>query len=251
MNTKGTFSLNNYVLTDSIKVSSLGYKSEKVLIKSLVNNPIVYLVKAPIALNEVAVSVKQRSIKFHRQRIGWFNDRVNTFINLNRLCIKKGSRIVVWVENRENQVGIIEGLVVKLLARQDTKNPKPIFIRVCVLSGNKIAGPNQDASITPTLFKVEPGGQTLHIDLQKNQLYLPAQGGFVGIEWLDNAEDNLPVCVALTNSDMSINDMSNTWQSYRGKNWVRFGVGHGSDGRLRRFNNSNARVDAIIAFPDK
>lgn len=141
--------------------------------------------------------------------------------------------------------------MVKILARQDIKSPKPISVRVYALCGNQTTAHQGDIGIVPEIFQVEPSGQTLYIKLQKSQFYLPAQGGFIGIEWLDNTEEFLPVYVALTNSDLGINDMSNTWQSYHGKKWTRFGVGHGSDGRLRRFNNSNARIDAIVAFPDK
>jgi len=90
----------------------------------------------------------------------------------------------------------------------------------------------------------------LHIDLRKSPLYLPATGGFVGIEWLESEYPNLPVCVAATNSDLATPEFSATWQSYRGKKWARFGMGYGTDGKLRRFSNSNARINAVVAFPD-
>lgn len=51
--------------------------------------------KLPIALNEVTVSAKRKSARFHRSQIGWSNDRLDTFFNLDRICTKKGSRIVV------------------------------------------------------------------------------------------------------------------------------------------------------------
>lgn len=247
----GKFSLDNYKLSDSLNISSLGYKSESFVISSLISNPVIYLTKLPIALNEVTVSAKRKSVSFHTQRIGWMNNRVNTFINLNRVCTKKGSRIAVWIDNKENQIGIIDGVVVKLLSRQDTKDSKPILVRVCSLSGNSSNGPEQDLSNSPTIFKVQPNAQTLTIKLEKSTLYLPAKGGFVGIEWLDSETETLPICVALTNSDMSISELSNTWQSYRGKKWTRFGLGRGQDGSLRRFNNNNARIEAIVTFPDK
>jgi hypothetical protein len=249
-NERGVFTLDNYVLTDSVIVSSLGYKSEKIAVRYLVANPVVYLLKSPVALNEVTVTASRKAVKFHRKRIGWFDHRVNRFINLSRVCSQKGARMVVWVSNTDNQVGIIEELIVKLLPRPDTKDRKPVLIRVCSLAGTQAAGPERDASITTTVFKVEPTAQTLHIDLRKSQLYLPATGGFVGIEWLESEYSNLPVCVAATNSDLDDTELSATWQSYRGKKWARFGIGYGADGKARRFSNSNARIDAVVAFPE-
>ena len=250
-NEHGIFTLDNYLLNDSIIVSSLGYKSQKFAIKPLTTSPVIYLSKDPVALNEVTVYANKKSVKFHRKRVGWLNYKVNMFLNLGRVCSKKGARIVVWVNNEENQVGVIEELIVKLLPKPDSKDHKLVRIRVCALSGNQVTGPEHDASITSTVFAVEPNTQTLHIDLRKSQLYLPASGGFVGIEWLDSEYADLPVCVAITNSDSGTNELSATWQSYRGKKWARFGVGYGSDGKLRRFSNSNARMDAVMAFPDK
>lgn len=249
-NEYGVFVLDNYVLTDSVIISSLGYKSERLAVKYLAANPVVYLAKSPVALSEVTVSASKKAVKFHRKRIGWFDYRVNRFINLNRVCSQKGARIVVWVNNADNQVGIIEELIVKLLPRPDTKDRKPVLIRVCSLAGTQAGGPERDASITATVFKVEPTTQTLHIDLRKSQLYLPATGGFVGIEWLESEYPNLPVCVAATNSDLDDSELSATWQSYRGKRWARFGVGYGADGKAHRFSNSNARIDAVVAFPE-
>jgi hypothetical protein len=246
---QGSFKLDNYALSDSILVSALGYKSERLFLKTLVSSPVVYLKKSPIALSEVAVSAKRKSVKFYTRRIGWVDDRVNTFSNLSRVCTKKGTRVVVWIENKEHKAGIVEGVVLKLLAKTDAKNPKPTLVRVCVLEGKQTTGPEHEAGIEPMIFKVAPGSQTLRITLEKSQLILLAQGGFVGVEWVDNPEEALPFCLALTNSDANAIDLSNTWQSYRGKKWGRFGVGYGSDGKLRRFNNSNARVDALIAFP--
>ncbi|GAB3636660.1 hypothetical protein GCM10027422_22500 [Hymenobacter arcticus] len=200
-------------------------------------------------MSEVAVSAKRKSVKFTTQRIGWVDDRVNTFFNLSRACTKKGTRVVVWIENKEHKEGIVEGVMLKLLAKPDAKNPKPTLVRVCVLAGKQATGPEQETGIEPMVFKVAPGNQTLRISLEKSQLTLPIQGGFVGVEWIDNPEEALPFCLALTNSDDNVANLSNTWQSYRGKKWSRFGVGYGSDGKLRRFNNSNARVDALVAFP--
>lgn len=247
---KGGFVLDNYVSTDSVIVSSLRYKTEKFAVKYLTANPVVYLTKSPVALNEVTVTASRKASKFHRKRIGWFDYRVNKFINLSRVCSQKGARIVVWVENTDKQVGIIEELIVKLLPRPDTKDRKPVLIRVCSLAGSQAVGPERDASITATVFKVEPTAQTLHIDLRKSQLYLPATGGFVGIEWLESEYSTLPVCVAATNSDVEDSELSATWQSYRGKKWARFGIGYGADGKSRRFSNSNARIDAVVAFPE-
>ncbi len=246
---QGNFKLDNYALSDSILVSALGYKSERLLLKTLVGSPVVYLKNSPIALSEVAVSAKRKSVKFYTQRIGWVDDRVNTFFNLSRVCTKKGTRVVVWIENKEHKAGIVEGVVLKLLSKTDAKNPKLTLVRVCVFDGKQATGPEQEAGIEPMVFKVAPGSQTLRISLLKSQLTLPAQGGFVGVEWVDNPEEALPFCLALTDSDANTTDLSNTWQSYRGKKWGRFGVGYGSDGKLRRFNNSNARVDALVAFP--
>lgn len=246
---QGNFRLNNYALSDSILISALGYKSERFLLKTFICSPIAYLKKSPIALSEAAVSARRKSTRFYTQRIGWIDGRANTFFNLSRTCTKKGTRVVVWIENKEHKDGIVEGIVLKLLARPDAKNSQPTIVRVCVFTGNQATGPKQEAGIEPAVFKVAPGSQTLRINLYKSQLTLPAQGGFIGAEWVDSPEEALPFCLAITNSDTNTNDLSNTWQSYRGKKWSRFGVGFGADGKLRRFNNSNVRIDALVAFP--
>lgn len=246
---QGGVKLANYSLSDSVLVSALGYKTESLSLKALSSNPVVYLKKSPIALSEVSVSANRKAANFTTQRIGWVDDRVNTFFNLSRYCTKKGTRVVVWIENKGHNAGLVEGVVVKLLARPDAKNPKPTLVRVCVLAGKQATGPEQEVGIAPTVFNVAPGSQTLRITLKNTQLVLPAQGGFVGVEWVDNPEESLPFCLALTNSTVNTTELSNTWQSYRGKKWSRFGVGHGLDGKLRSFNNSNARVDALVAFP--
>ncbi len=251
-NAEGKFTLDNYLLKDSVIISSLGYTSEKLTIKDLAANPVIHLTKAPIALNEVAVSARKNSIKFHRRQIGWIDKRVNAiFPNLGRICSQKGARIVVWVNNEENQAGAIEGLIVKLLPRPESNDNQPALIRVWALSGNQTTGPDNEAGIASTVFVVKPGTQTLHIDLQKSQLYLPASGGFVGIEWLVSEQKMLPVCVGTTNSDLTLNEVSATWQSYRGKKWGQFGVRRGVDGKVQRLSNSNARIDAVVAFPNK
>ncbi|MDJ0366567.1 hypothetical protein QMK33_15515 [Hymenobacter sp. H14-R3] len=246
---QGNMQLGNPAPFDSILVSALGYTSEKLYLKTVASSPIVYLKRAPIALSEVAVSAKRQSVKFYTQRIGWVDDRVNTFFNLSRACTSKGTRVVVWIENQTHTAGLVEGVVLKLLARPNAQHPKPTLVRVCALAGSQATGPTQETGTESMIFKVAPGSQTLRLQLAKSQLTLPAQGGFVGVEWVDNPAEALPFCLALTNSDANTNDLSNTWQSYRGKKWTRYGVGYGADGKLRRFRNSNARVDALVAFP--
>jgi len=130
-NAQGMFALDNYALTDSVLISALGYRSEKFAVKALVASPVAMLARSPVALSEVVVAASRKAVKFHRQRLGWVDYRVNRFLNLNRVCVQKGARMVVWIGNAENQVGIIEALIVKLLPRPEARERWPALIRVC------------------------------------------------------------------------------------------------------------------------
>lgn len=246
----GHFTLDNYLFADIILISALGYRNIKITAKTLVASPVVYLNKEPFALAEVVVSAKRDKSKLYKKRLGWYDDKLSTLLNLDRLCPKKGSRTVVWIENSLHVGGTVDELIIRFLPKIANADSKPVLVRVCALSGNRTSGPEQDISIIPTAFIVKPKSQTTHILLKDKQLYLPPTGGFIGIEWIGNDSENIPICLGLTKSDARDNNKpGDTWQSYRGKMWSQFGTGYGPSKRLQTFTNANARIDVIVSFP--
>ncbi|MGI4873561.1 MAG: carboxypeptidase-like regulatory domain-containing protein [Janthinobacterium lividum] len=180
----GHFTLDNYILSDTIIISSLGYKSVKGPVKQFIQNPLILLAEDPIALTDVVVTAKKFHKKLSKERTGWFNDRVDRFVNLNSLGLRNGNRLVVWIENPAGVDGIVDELIIRFLLKTANTDKSSTLFRVCALAGQRATGPEQNISIVPTISSISPHSQTTHVLLKDKQLFLPANGGFISIELL-------------------------------------------------------------------
>lgn len=251
----GQFRLLNYTMSDTILLSSLGYQPRKLVISFLLTHPVVYLHKQPLALGEVVVRAPHRKAKTVTHTLGWFASSLGERLHGDRFCVRRGSRIVVWLANPTGQPGDIRQLVIQLLPRQSqgTVEDGFLLVRGCCLDGNPVTGPEQDTSVSTAVYEVKPNSKVIHLSFADAPLPLPAAGGFVGLEWLGDTDTALPVCLALTRSTVTEDGKpSQTWQSYRGKKWGRFGSGYSGTGASKRavlFSNGNARMEATVSFP--
>jgi hypothetical protein len=178
----GFIKIDDKILFDKIELSCIGYEN-KILDKITLNQDTLFLKKKTINLNEVIISNK------NVQLLGYTNLKKS-----QTPALGKGIETVVFIENIVDKPLHIKSFLFKL---REAKKKATIRIHFYKLLPDKFE-PGEEISTTDIIHSIdEKTKELVEIDVAQYGLYLPIEGGFVGIESLgildektENIEDH-------------------------------------------------------------
>lgn len=193
-----TDSLGNYkinFLDLAIQVSCIGYKTLKVKASFLLNNPVIELNPIIYTLNSVDFKPKKSIM----MQLGYFkNKKYNKLIIDSRhvLMYRKFSNFIAQlIPNKQQDENL---LITKLcynlsnhFKKSDLVNEKmcePTLLRVHLFEIDKFTNkPGKELLTKNVIFRNNCNSDNLIVDVSHENIYLPTNGVFVGLEFIDNS----------------------------------------------------------------
>ncbi len=178
-NEKGEFSLNvpDSLMNEKIRISILGYKSKNILLKNLINTPVVYLSESSYNLSEVSVKPKKTKHKI----LG--NETTSKMATCGFTSNKLGCELGVKlnIKHKETQLKKLSFNIVRNVYDS-------LIFRVNIYKKDADGQPGENL-LTKSLF-VTPQTQTGLVEVDLSQLYLFVDDDvFVTIEWIKDYGD--------------------------------------------------------------
>lgn len=176
---KGEFSLNvpDSLMQEKIRISILGYKTKDILLKKLMNMPVVYLSEASYNLNEVLVKPRKTKHKI----LGNETTSKNAVCGFtsNKLGCEMGVKLNI--KHKETQL--------KKLSFNIAKNVyDSLIFRVNIYKADKDGKPGENL-LSKSLFAA-PASKTGLTEVDLSKLYLFVDDDvFVSIEWIKDFGD--------------------------------------------------------------
>lgn len=221
--TLGFFILNYLSENDSIKVSSLGYKSVYTNIQNLKSDAKIFLETDPIQLEQIVVTPKK--IKTKVMEVGFSPKKSNLFVvasysaNINTTFIpfpKKASKVLIKSVKFTYQMA-----------------PKNYPLRIRILTKKTDGSPGDDIVTDNIVFNNYNKGriQDADIDISKYNISMPQEGVFIALEWI---MDKSPITTqqALQNGPYlgaikTVNANNLEWtNNYNRKYWIEIQRGY-------------------------
>lgn len=213
----GTFELTipHSTMGDSLRFSSIGFKSRSIRIEPRLNGEIVVRLKPVVkVLNEVEI---KRPRRFKVARLGWMGGRDGV---LPMDTVQGGGAVAMLVEAPTAPV-FIEKLQVRLMYNsKDTLKLRLHFYAFDTISG----GPGQELLREEVILTETKKYGWLRYDLRHSGISIPQRQFFVGFEWIDERTTRRKMIQGL-------------------KNWEQW--------KKSQFENGNGKVEQIIDDDDK
>lgn len=188
-NEEGIFSI-SVANNDSLKISCIGYKDS--VIKHFENLSLSTIELRPnfILLNEVVVN---NSLKRSSSTLGYTGREYKTFNQGG----SKGSILLIFVPNEDpskNRVITKLNYELRVINRENEKINKGV-VRVRLYSSSDTAIYPKSDLLQENLIQTIPlkNKQTLIVDISKYKISLPANGVFVGLEWLGEKNNSYEI----------------------------------------------------------
>lgn len=186
---EGVFSL-FVAKKDSLKISCIGYKDSIVKNFEIFSLPTIELSPYFILLDEVVVN---NSLKRSSSTLGYIGYEYKTFYQGG----SKGSILLIFVPNEDSSKNrVITKLKYELrsINRENEKvNKGVVRVRLYSLSDTAIY-PKSDL-LQENIIQTIPlkNKQTLIVDISKYKISFPANGVFVGLEWLGEKNNSYEI----------------------------------------------------------
>ncbi len=226
-----TDSLGNFnikVLDLEFQVSCIGYQTLKLKGKELTPNQIIELKPLIYVLN--AVEIKPKKLK--TKQLGYFKNKIYSKLVMNpkqALLFRKLSNYVVqYIANKtdDNNLFITK---LKYNLSNHLKKPSPVnekgcetsLLRVHLFEVDKNTNkPSKELLTKNIIFNNDCQKDNLIVDVVDENIYMPKNGIFVGLEFIDNkrsvASTNYPFYVVNLVDDKKV---INTYVSSHQENW--------------------------------
>lgn len=172
---KGDICLEINLLSDTIFISSVGYKRSMILKEEYIKKDVFLLEESYQTLREV--TVKPSKIK----RASYTNYPKNA-ISIYKHFWNPNSNLLVtgFIENTSGQAQLIEK--VKFLFLPKKSNTLERFIVRLRFFGNKDNRPNREITQTNIITELKPRNRSLDFTLINQNLYMPENGIWIGME---------------------------------------------------------------------
>lgn len=168
-NEKGYVIIPNGIEYENIKLSCIGYKNKIIYKKNIVNDTIL-LTQDVVNLNEVIIPKR--------------NDFILGYIHLKKEIssgIGKGIEVVVFIENNTNKPLFIKSFLFNL---NKFRNKDKIRIHFYEIHSDKFE-PGNEINKDDIIYNLDGVDEKkIEINISQYGLYLPSEGGFIGLESL-------------------------------------------------------------------
>lgn len=222
-------SLGNYIFRDrgsSVKMSCIGYETKVINISVLLSNPIIEL--SPITYSLNAVEIKPKAYK--TIQLGHFKNKVY------RKLIEDPKHVLMYrkyfnyiAQFIPNTLKKNDLLITKLrynlsnhFKKADPVNEKgceATLLRIHLFENDEAGKPGKEMLTKNVVFKNDCKTDNLIIDITDEYLYMPINGIFVAIEFIDNSNastSNYPFYLVESSNELK---SLNTYFSNHQQNW--------------------------------
>jgi len=202
-------------ITDTLIISCIGYKSEKIPVSQfkenvLARNMNILMETDYILLQEINVKPNTEKPKeygmFHLQSANFF------------LTGSPSTRILVFVENTDNVSKMIKTVNIKI--RKSNDKTKKLRIFFCQKTENNF----QNINVVKSEIIVSDFSKSkTKVDVSKYQIPFEENGIYVGLEWIgiENTIQDMSEKIGLSVVCTSKSNKSNTW-IFSDENWIQF-----------------------------
>lgn len=201
-NENGIFTLNSKAKYDSITFKCLGFKTLNIHKSEILNT--VFLEEEVFLLNEIIITNSNKT-----KILGLINEKKKVSIG-----ISKGLEICLFFENNDT----FEKQIKSFLFHMNYRTKKRHAIRLHMYDISKTSFEPGDEILTENIVQVlDTQSHTLvSIDLTSHQVFLPPEGAFIGIEFLEFTapEDNIFSDTASKQNNCQIHFNDKTNKSY-------------------------------------
>lgn len=225
-NFQGKFQIQlpNDCLNDTLKISSLGYETNQIVIKSLksdFSNASITLLPIVYSLNEVEIF----GIPAGKYRIGNYENTKNGY---GGFMSNQYSQIAVFMDSKKyHNSKIINASF--FISKKGGKPETPFRVRIYNVDP-KSGNPGTDLTYESIIIHGNRRGGWLTVDLSKYNLKAPSNGYFIAMEWINSGEQYFYQtyinCFGkyVTNYGQMLSssktiDPPNTWLNYLGQGW--------------------------------
>ena len=170
-------------LTDSIRVTAIGYAPLKITIASLTPDAnelrVGYLSELSLCMNELTITGRKTG-KYDTFKIKSYSksDEKGTRYNA------AGIQFAVKMENKLSKAGFVDWVSFKF-SRDGGQTPEATLrLRIYRVNSQNINLPGEDVLLENVVVKPRNGWVT--IDLRRYNIPFPTSGIFVGLEWLES-----------------------------------------------------------------
>lgn len=179
--TSGLFTLYFLNITDSLKVSYLGYKSIHVCVQDLQRSTTILIESDPLQLNEVVI--KPQKTKKRKLETGYFSDKSKGFL-LPHFPLNMNATFIPFPKECEDV--IIKSIRFKYKLEGINS---PLRIRILKVLDN--GEPGDDVVYENIIFKdyKQTGKQIAIVDVSKYNVIMPRNGIFIALEWIDRTPE--------------------------------------------------------------
>lgn len=208
-------------LNDTLLISMLGYKSEKIAVKQAaqtIKNLNIPLTKQSTVLDDVLLVSKKKQYS-SAKRIGVKKQRIKF-----KSSVPIGYERCVFIKNENHLKGKI--LAVRLSLKKKTSklyNVMPVYFRIKFygLSNDK-KHPGKLMSNFDTIIKPKNKNQKVVISVKDRLIAFPKNGVFVGVETINPYPNNPTESMYATapNLVMTYGKKPLSFSSFRGQNWT-------------------------------
>jgi len=212
-------------LNDTLIISSLGYKTAHIEVKSLKSN----FSNVSILLDPVVYSLKEVEIigiPIGRYRLGNYEDTKKGY---GGWLTGLKSQIAVFMDCKKYKNSKIVNASF-FIAKNTGKPETPFRVRVYNVD-SKSGNPGDDLIHDNIIVHGKRKGGWLTVDLSKYNLKAPSSGYFIAMEWIDSGEQYYyqtyinPLGKYVTNYGQSVSNSktikpNNTWLKFLGHDWI-------------------------------
>lgn len=211
-NENGEMLIKHDLLFDSIVVSCIGFEEQN-FTKEMIVNDTLFLKPTVYHLKEVVIKTNRNN---DFETLGFVDTKSKSLIGAF-----KGMEICTFIKNPDHDVKIIHSFLFKIRNPNKTK----LGFRLHLYEMDTIRKtPNKELLNQDIIVVIENDGKKqIEHDVSAYNIVLPANGAFVGIEWLgelNEANNNFEDTV-FENGYIELNDKINSFTTYQRN---RFGV---------------------------
>lgn len=221
-NLKGFYRLNldSINTKDSLIISHIGYHNKSIPLSSFESdqsyNLDIGLLPKDEKLDEVILSSKKMKYEWFSRHLG--THRKTTFTS----SVPFGTEVAAFIKNDENKIAKIKDVKFKLRqSEKDEINTFKTYYRISFYKQNKIHFPGELLTFEDIIIQPENKTQTIKINLESKNLYLPKNDLFIGIKTINPDEISPKNSMYLTSPSLLYTHVENkiTFKRYRGKQW--------------------------------
>ncbi len=199
---------------DTLKISSLGYKTKYIPLSSFKNKDIanIFLIENDINLEEVIISSKKinysKNIKLGLEQKG--------NIGVSSLA---GHQYCTLVKNPYRKNGKLKSVIIKLKKRKKSKYTASLRIHIYEYD-EKEKKPKNELLLEDVIVKAKNKKYSLNVNLEKYNILFPKKGLCIGVEWIVSEIGIKKITkIGPMLRYTIINEINPSWTNYQNRGW--------------------------------